>query len=56
VSEETQLRLEEILRVIEAELVNESMKYGEDPFGQAVSSLLGELQETQRELVAMERL
>jgi hypothetical protein len=35
---------------VEAELANESLKYGDDPFKEAVSSLSHELEETRREL------
>jgi hypothetical protein len=43
--EEFQNHLESFLAPVEAELVNESLKYGEDPIGDALSTLTSELSE-----------
>jgi hypothetical protein len=48
--DELRVKLDEILGVVEAELASESFKYGQDPFAEAVSSLLHELEETRSQL------
>lgn len=48
--EELQVKLDEILGLVEAELANESLKYGDDPLAEAASSLAHELQQTHRQL------
>jgi hypothetical protein len=54
--DELQLKLDEILRSVEAKLASESLTYGTDPFAEAVSSLSNELVETGRELEKVDRL
>ena len=54
--EELQVKLSEILSLVEAELANESLKYGADPLAEAALSLSQELQQTQRELEKVEQL
>jgi len=56
VCEELQLKLDEVLRSVEAELANESLVYGVDPFAEAVSSLSNELQEMGRQLDKVEQV
>jgi len=50
VCDELRLRLDEILLAVEAELAIEAVKYGTDPFAEAVAALLQELHKTRAEL------
>jgi hypothetical protein len=56
VCDELQPKLDETLRSIEANLASESLKYGADPFAEAVSSLSNELEEMRRLLEKVEHV
>ena len=54
--EEVQEQLDGFLTAVEAELVNESIKYGEDPLGEALGTLGSELSELLKALEGAEKL